>query len=284
LLSQNKASTLPQDAKESLRTLIRRRFERNAVVADNRRLAVLFQHGYEVLDHLEQSLSPKDEQDTTSLSWLMTYLDRHDNKALISQSTIDDRKSKNAKKYNAFPDPGRALFARPLPFNLLRPRLSQDEDAQVETTRVKPVRTIPRLASANRIPFLYLNKPQPHSLSIYFNNRIKLKQRRHDASNTQQELSTLGSWEDHWDEILHSQHGIRTEHDHQSTHSSWSKAHNEAYKIVRGYLTAETRQNRIRSELLVSIVDQEKVLAVRERKQRVMARNLRAFERKRQRL
>lgn len=123
------------------------------------------------------------------------------------------------------------------------------------------------------------------------------RQKRHDRRWELLEQSQLAQWEDIWDREIEMQmqrQGIAegavgiaeamtrsARETEEETTWEWEIV-NCLHEVSR-QLDRESEKNRIWASRMVKIIDEEKVLAEEERKERVMAKNLRHRERKRAR-
>lgn len=66
-------------------------------------------------------------------------------------------------------------------------------------------RHIPKLCTANGIPFLRFKKPQSPILSGIIRQKIKTQQKRYDYLAAFEQQTVVAGWEDQWDRILQGQ-------------------------------------------------------------------------------
>lgn len=122
------------------------------------------------------------------------------------------------------------------------------------------------------------------------------RQKRHDRRWELLEQSQLAQWEDVWDREIEMQMqrqgggaggvGIKealTSVKVMEEETTWECEIVNCLQEVSRQLDAESEKNRIWASRMVKIIDEEKKLAEEERKERVMAKNLRHRRRKRAR-
>lgn len=166
-----------------------------------------------------------------------------------------------------------ALAVRPLPFSALKGRK----------------RVVPTLISANRIPVLRYQTPQPAALSRYIKARILHNQKLHDRKWQLTEALPLADWEDTWDR--HIERSLARDANIKHADARRSSMHEPAWKDQIDMalsdnceaMNRETQKNKLWADKIVDIIDRETELAEQERKDRQMAKNKMRRERKKAR-
>ncbi|KAL9120926.1 MAG: hypothetical protein Q9187_002516 [Circinaria calcarea] len=130
-------------------------------------------------------------------------------------------------------------------------------------------RHVPKLVSANGIPFLRFKKPQSPYLSRIIRDKVKQHSRRFDHLYDLEHQIVLAKDEDHWDKILDETCGLRreTENGDDVRFTSWATVVQHARAIVSWKLREETLNNAETARKMYSIIEQEKTLAAREQDQ-----------------
>ncbi|KAH9865550.1 hypothetical protein J1614_009135 [Plenodomus biglobosus] len=184
LLSRCSSTPLPDDDRTSLRNAIRNKFRKNRKVESPYQLGLSFKAGYEVLDHMDASVTG----DAASQSLLQRMISR-------------------------IPP---ALKRKPQPRRISTPEPPKERLATLPPERavlnVRPYaktsgpRHVPILASANGVPFLRFTKPQPPALSRILRQRL---QRKIDLFDMKVLLANwwlpLCKQEDMWDTLINAQ-------------------------------------------------------------------------------
>ncbi|GAM83555.1 hypothetical protein ANO11243_015430 [Dothideomycetidae sp. 11243] len=256
-------SPLTQDAHLSIKALIQHRFRRNVTCQSKALLQRAFTSGWRVLDALEDA--------TTGSAAGAAYLS-----AMLAeprtQSYLNRIRAEEAAPRAQKPSPRAPIFAHPDEGLRERPRKLEDLKPREGTGQAR--RTVPVLFSANKIPVLRLDKPQPPALSTYIESLIALRARRWLRVEDYEVLIETGAREDDWDEILHQGSNV------QKRKGSWSEAGLMARDEVMAALDRRDELSSQRAKWYIRIVDEETALKEKERKDRVMERNKKAFERK----
>ena len=150
-------------------------------------------------------------------------------------------------------------------------------------------RHIPRLVSANGIPFLRITKPQPDYLTRVLRNKIKQREKCLQTMQRLTETTSLAEEENRWDDLvveLAATEGVR-EHTELigSTTSSWTAAIETSIAELASRRSQFQWKNRQMATKMTEIIDQEKALAEREERKRTCAasRGIEPKEERRQR-
>ncbi|KAK3672302.1 hypothetical protein LTR78_007842 [Recurvomyces mirabilis] len=219
-----------------LQNIVRNRFWQARHENSTRRLRLLFEAGYEGIDHLDAAVAGEEE----SKSRILDLLERAP--AKVKQ-----------------PRPGEHV--QPLvPTQRPSDRLSL-LDRPVPLEQLKGKRHVPVLFNAQGIPVLRIKKPQPEGLSGYINHRLQLKQKRHDTRHRLEEELELARAEDTWDEILLECTAARLDGTTERVREQgWSHALAMAKKEVNEKLSEERRKNQVMAEKMQAVVDREQAL------------------------
>lgn len=265
-----------------LAVLIRSRFRRNIHLQSKRLLGRAFGHAWAVLDALDRGVSGSSSSSSTAAdaaTWLTAQIARPDSQILLGRLRADNngggaRDDTPNPRRPVFSHPDAGLRARPLPLDKLRPR--RDTQDTTTTTTIMPQRRIPVLFSANKIPVLRLDKPQPPGLSMYIQLLVDLRTRRWARVEEYDVLTGLGEREDEWDRLVGGGEAVGGK-------VSWAEAGELASQQVYGHLDRRDELSAQRARWYLQIVDEEREMKEMERKDRVRERNRRAWERKKER-
>ncbi|KAF2150158.1 hypothetical protein K461DRAFT_323611 [Myriangium duriaei CBS 260.36] len=249
--------------------LIRHRFRHNIHLQSRRLLAQVFNHGWDALDALDGAVSSSTSPELRAhnKSRIIAHLSQSNTASLLSRLRTDfsspPRRHPDPRA-PIFPAPDAALKRRPLPFENLRPRVPG----------TIPRRHVPVLINANKFPMLRFGKPQPQALGGYIDSLTAQRGRRWTRVEEYEQHMKLGSREDEWDGLV----GQGKEKD-----ASWVTAGKMSLAEVMGAISKRDEASVRRAKWYLQIVDAEKMKADEERKERVMQRNKKAWERKRER-
>jgi hypothetical protein len=260
LLNQSKAIPLAQERQHELQNIIRNRFKQARLLQSARRLRVSFEAGYQAIDKLDNAVAGDEE----SVAYVTSLLERAPARVKEAQLPKQSaQKSASAKDTKPQPQkPKRSIFDRPLPLEQL-----------------SGPRHVPVLFSANRIPVLRITKPQPPRLSAYIDARIKQRQKWRDTRDRLIELRELSGYEDEWDNLTQSndENGGLTL-DNWMSEPSWTSAAYHAVGAIDSKLIAEREKNRVMAEKMQAVVDRERELFEKEKKEREEAVRAKAAE------
>jgi hypothetical protein len=251
LLTQCAAIPLSSLRLDEIRNIIRNRFRAQRYTISRRHLHVYFDAGYEALDHLDAAkagvhestsyldalverapfwmkrspkivqkeehgkpkhrpLTPIDlralQRWTPSQIYEQVYVGAIPADAQLqdfySKRTLQGKKAARVrviepKEQEVAPPSFDAVFGRLLPPN-----------------RLKGKRRVPQLMSANTIPILRMDKPQPPALSGYITHRVKIRHARTERMQRLQQEKVLSVAEDRWDSLMaglpQSEHHLKT--------------------------------------------------------------------------
>lgn len=157
-----------------------------------------------------------------------------------------------------------SLFDRPLPLEKLTGR-----------------RHVPVLFSAQKIPVLRLQKPQPENLSGYLAHRVRQRQKRHDTRHRLEDELEIARSEDRWDGILSKLAGSDSVAATKGGEPAWSAAVSLARKDVERSLEEEKQKNAEMAERMQGVVDRERELYEREKVEKEEKRKERWIEKMR---
>lgn len=294
LLSQCLLVPFQIEKRSAFENVIRTVFRKNVLLQGSAHIQKAFAAGYEALDHLDRASASEDVSILTeALARLPASLT---SPPPLPARTADTRQVDETPKTPS--QPLRKILDRPLPLSALNGE-----------------RKVPILASANRMPILRIQKPQPAALSHYLNSRVKQRQKRHMRLQSYEELVVMANWEDQWDQLV-SQLGAETEvtnmtqddmrekvknvdsatpgkelfkpmtigsntsndrtrgeQANDSNEPQWIELAFDAVQEVRNALDRERESNIRFAARMTEIVDREKELAEKERKDRVMRKN-----------
>ena len=131
--------------------------------------------------------------------------------------------------------------------------------------RVSGRRTIPRLISANGIPFLRYKKPQPRSLSRYLNDRAVQHQRNTDRCHEYERQVQIAKLEDAWDRKV--DHYCRL-NEWEELRRTWNEAPTNALNDLINRMKWRARSNKKMAMNMYHVMEEERRLAEQEKKER----------------
>ncbi|KAF2211436.1 hypothetical protein CERZMDRAFT_68576 [Cercospora zeae-maydis SCOH1-5] len=248
LLSQCNKLELPAHRRHELSNVIRCRFAGFRHTTSHRQLKLLFEAGYEAVDHLDAAVAG----DRASERYVLDLLQRA------------PRNVKNGPLYRS--EDAATCPPTTLPFlEHATPRERLGGSGQ---------RHVPKIFSANCIPVLRMKKPQPLALTMYLDSRIKQRQKRHDLRNQLQEQVAIAAQEEEWDDILQTCAGIGRDDARTSEpsrvspqQSRWDWEVQRALGQVHAYLNEEKAKNRRMAEKMYAVIGREESMAEQERQE-----------------
>lgn len=262
LLHQSRAVPLPAQSQKELQNVVRNRCKQSIHLHSYQRLKLVFQAGYEALDHLDAAVAG-DEQSTSYIAELLAKAPAKV-KADPPAPILPKRKSKERREIDISTAMARSspaakpstteLFSRPHPLSQLSGK-----------------RRVPVLFSANSIPILRIKKPQPESLSGFIRHRIEQRQRRHDRKHWLMEQIQFARYEDLWDEIVEREVGVRDDDGRELT---WAEEFEVAKTQVDWLIRLEGKKNVAMAAKMQGIVDRETEMFERERAERKEAKRV----------
>lgn len=128
-------------------------------------------------------------------------------------------------------------------------------------------RQVPRIASANGVPFLRLTKPQPAALSRVLRQKLDRRiERFHRRVELQNYWLPLAQQEDEWDEFVSPQ--LKTQEDG----TKWADAMREAERLNAAEYEAELAADALLTRKMQRIVDAETEMVLKEGREVVTGR------------
>lgn len=124
------------------------------------------------------------------------------------------------------------------------------------------LRTVPRLISANGVPFLRYKKPQPPALSRVINDRIRAFEHRLDRKYEYQHQVQVGKLEDAWYRLLSRYCELDRGVD---PGPSWSKAPSEALDDVMRVIRRHAERTQTMAMDMYRVMEKERALAEKEK-------------------
>lgn len=281
LLSQCRQLQVENLQRDELQNLIRNRFKQARGAEGLRRLRISFEAGYEAIDLLDAAVAGNGESQSRILDLLESAHPRAKQPPpvpAIASKKRNKAEGTASQDVSATTKPKASLFDRPLPLSQLSGK-----------------RRIPTLISANTIPMLRIQKPQPPHLSGFINHRIEQRHKRHARRHRLTEELSLAEREDDWDDII--QELGRRERGGMSigeammggkgvmhgVEPGWSDAIEDEIDVVHAQLDEEATKNRVMAERMQAVVDRETALFEQERDERRAEKARRLLERKNER-
>ncbi|KAK5115997.1 hypothetical protein LTR62_000453 [Meristemomyces frigidus] len=241
LLSQCRVIPTAVQQRNELQNIVRNRFRQASHEQSKRRLILLFEAGYEAIDHLDAAVAGEEE----SRSYILDLLAKAPNK--VKQSPPPAKPKAQPVQRLERPAGSPSLLDRPLPLEQLSGR-----------------RHVPVLFNAHGIPILRLKKPQPESLSGYINHRIQKKQKRHDTRHRLETELEFARAEDTWDHLIASHiplgRSSRTSSEGGGKEDTWSYAPAMARREINDKLQDERNRNQAMGVKMQAVVDREQAL------------------------
>ncbi|OBT69418.1 hypothetical protein VE03_01173 [Pseudogymnoascus sp. 23342-1-I1] len=238
-----------------IKYLIRRQFRRNSQVTSNPLVVAALRVGYEAEELLHTASTGSDAAHSKILELLRGVQAEGDSARLENAANPPLPPPPPPRKPEPYPGAIPVLKQRPLPKSQLTGK-----------------RGVPKLISANLIPFLRFKKPQSVFLTRVLSDKIDQRQRRHDTIDRMGVLMELGSMEDDWDEELGMGEGRQ-----------WGAAAYTERKAVSSNLDRAVRANIALSRKMLRIVDKEQRLADIEKREWLREKRKRYRQRKRER-
>lgn len=260
LISQCKRVELPGDGSSELLSLVRYRFRDFRRMTSTRQLKVIFEAGYEAVDHLDAAVAG--EEDAREL--ILGMVNRAPR--AVKATPVNRTKLVTTTPVKATPVNDR-LAIRTYVSKLFRTCVS-NTDSVLDRPRPHSelggsrIRRVPTLAVANNIPFLRFKKPLPQSLSAYINSRLVQRQNRHDRRQSLGRDLGIAMSEDKWDALVRQHAEIDGGHD--AREPQWQEETQNALAVVHEALESERRKNKAMAERMFDIVDREAALAKQE--------------------
>jgi hypothetical protein len=140
------------------------------------------------------------------------------------------------------------------------------------------IRKVPFLVSANGLPMLRYQKPQPQKLSATLASLLKTRMRRWKSVDRLDSASKVARWEDEWDDkmnmLLRQSQPLPTSAKQESTGKN--KAEKATYLqsvlVAKGevmsYITAAEKRAKARTVMMTNIIFKERELAEEEKRER----------------
>ncbi|ELR09762.1 hypothetical protein VC83_01174 [Pseudogymnoascus destructans] len=238
-----------------IKHLIRRQFRRNVHVTSGPLVVAALRVGYEAEELLHTATTGSGAAHSKILDLLRGV-----------QAQGDATRLENAENPPLPPPPPRRI---PGPYPGVTPVLERQPRPKSQLTGR---RYVPKLVSANSIPFLRFKKPQSPFLSQVLNGKIKLRQKRNNHLERLGGLLDMTSWEQMWDEELGMVEG---EH--------WSAATYREKLGVENALEKASEANVVIARKMLAIVDEEQRLADIEKREWLREKRKRYRHRKRER-
>ncbi|KAI9761394.1 MAG: hypothetical protein M4579_001044 [Chaenotheca gracillima] len=273
LLSQCSRLPVGETERRAVDSYIKLTFRQNSNEHSHRLITIALTAGYEAEKLLRASASG-DGSSTSRVLSLLSKLPRPKKRASAQSSS---------RQYGPQPRPShtpeRYPGADPI---LARPRLT-----------VPGIRKIPRLVNACNYPLLRIKKPQPRSVSRIIRQKIERKQRWLDAyARLQGNDLREARAEDTWDALVSKAQLLEQGHSETGSNESPSSplkkddakyAHSVTANLeyINSKLRQDTAQKTELARKFLDIIDQERVLAAKEKEERAQARHQRYLERMR---
>lgn len=293
LLSQCRILPLADEQRAAIGNVVRNRFKQSQHVHSTNRLRLLFEAGYEGLEHLDAVVDGDQVRREYVEGLLARVPAKLKREAAVKSSRVPKDESGGgnvrAKGGSVQHDDPKDEFSGPRIQNAFLNR-------PLPLSSLSGARHIPVLASANHIPYLRFKKPQPQSLSSFFKRRVVQRQKRHDRRWDLEDDLMLAGWEDRWDAHVHNylgqgQHDVlgeddgtaadaRTFHDRPGNATAhrksrmgtgepgWSDEVLHALHETQDAIDLEKRKNGLMAGKMQAIIDAETVLFEQEKNER----------------
>ncbi|EMD01075.1 hypothetical protein BAUCODRAFT_194721 [Baudoinia panamericana UAMH 10762] len=250
LLTQCRALPSTTSSERSqLQNVVRNRFKEARREQSGRRLRLLFEAGYEAVDHLDAAVLAGSEG---SKAYILDLLARAPEKAKQTPSvTVSDEVLRQFNKQLSA-RPGQDTTGKQSMLN--RP---------LRLDKLSGKRHVPVLFNAQGIPVLRFKKPQPESLSGYINHRLQVRHKRHALRHMLDDALEMARAEDGWDDLMRVY--VTKAGETSRGEPSWVRELYQARKEVNERLDAERRKNQMMAEKMQAIVDGERQMAEKER-------------------
>ncbi|OBT88233.1 hypothetical protein VE02_02799 [Pseudogymnoascus sp. 03VT05] len=238
-----------------IKHIIRRQFRRNAHVTSGPLVVAALRVGYEAEELLHTATTGSGAAHSKILN-LLRGVQAQGDAARLENAENPPLPAPPPKRIpEPYPGHTPVIEQRPLPKSQLTGR-----------------RQVPKLVSANLIPFMRFKKPQSEFLSRVLSDKIKLRQKRNDHLDRLGGLLDMGSWEQMWDEELGMAEG-----------KHWSSATFSEKEGVENALEKASEANAVLAEKMLAIVDEEQRLADIEKREWLREKRKRYRQRKRER-
>ncbi|KAF1826527.1 uncharacterized protein K489DRAFT_294431, partial [Dissoconium aciculare CBS 342.82] len=231
LLTQCTSVPLPSPCLDGIRNIVRNRFRATRYVTSHRHLHIYFDAGYEALDHLDAAAAGVSES--------AVYLDD-----LVERAPFWMKRSPSLAQQK---EHGTRKLPPLTPIDLKA--LKQWTPNYLNRPLGVNVRRVPRLISANMIPILRVDKPQPPALSGYIANRITRRHVRTERWHRMEQELRVAQLEDRWDSLMANlpRSGIQSDRANRAE-PAWSSA---IVKAISREIEANQRE-RAKNALIAS--------------------------------
>lgn len=245
LLSQCRLTPLSSQQKDELQNVVRNRFKAAIHETSLRWLRLAFRGAYEAVDKLDACVAG----DEDSKEYLIALLERIDLKTKQPPVPLLTN-SKKARKAQTEVDESkivkRSIFDRPRPLSELSGK-----------------RHIPKLVSANLIPFLRIKKPQPASLTMYLTSHINRRQTIYDRRHRLALEKQTAEQEDSWDALIAGQLPAS-----EVDEPTWTSAINAADRDIDVWINRDKRKMTVTARKMQRVIDEERAMLKQEREDR----------------
>ncbi|KAF2401315.1 hypothetical protein EJ06DRAFT_465476, partial [Trichodelitschia bisporula] len=244
LLTQCESVPLREEQRDALRNIVRNRFKANIHLVSPRLLRLSLHAGYTALDRLDASVAGHFPS--------TMYITRLLGKTPRQLTAPPEPKVREKKLYpdSVLPPPEYKFFNR-----FPRPT-------------VEGIRRVPRMISANQVPFIRWKKPQPRNVSRIIrweiDNRRKETDRRH---NLHDYYISITEHEDKWDSILEREFRIKNSREERA----WCSVPQQQLREVNLASAHKAAEMEERVKKYQAVVDAEAALAEKERNERKQA-------------
>ncbi|KAJ4338437.1 hypothetical protein N0V87_003980 [Didymella glomerata] len=250
LLSGCSSAALPDDDRTSLRNAIQNKFRQNRKLQSPYQLGLSFKLGYEAVHKLDVCTA-NDAASVSTVSQLIATLPRGLTNAPPARRPLPTTPPSHPSGKH--------------PLDILPPEravLNNRPYAQVSGQR-----QVPRIASANGVPFLRLTKPQPAALSRVLRQKLDRRiERFHRRVELQNYWLPLAQQEDEWDEFLLPQLKKREDG------SKWADAMHEAERLNGAEYEAELTADAALVRRMQRVVDVETEMVLKEGREVITGR------------
>lgn len=127
-------------------------------------------------------------------------------------------------------------------------------------------RHVPKLVTANGVPFLRFKKPQSAFLSRVIRDKLGQRQKYFERLQALEQQAELAALEDRWDRVLFRMHGARDRED--TAEADWTEELELSIRDTMQRLAKQDKANVAMAARMQEIVDREKELAEAEKMQR----------------
>ncbi|KAI9875412.1 MAG: E2 ubiquitin-conjugating protein mms2 [Pleopsidium flavum] len=259
LLSQCSTVPLPDEERTVLSALVRKQFRKNRNVQSPRLVTLALEAGYEALNLFDAS-ADGDQTSTLRIAKLISELAAAAKARRLSPPKIGDNNITKAAPTKEVGLQTKRPFTRSAPHPGATPVLARPHP------QLSGRRHIPKLISANGVPFLRLKKPQPAFLGRVIKDKIAQRQKYFQRLQALEVQAELAGHEDHWDRLLSRMHGVREEGGRDKV--NWREEIEVSIKDIEQRLSKQEEGNVAMAVRMQWIVDREKELAEVEKMQR----------------